>query len=457
MKRNPIIRTALLSVLSFGLITYSERTAAQLVAGRTYQSGSDLDQLLAPVALYADPLIAEILPAAAYPSEIVVADRYVSGGGDPNAIDLQPWDPSVKAIARYPSVLRYLDDNLSWTTALGQAFLSEPQDVMDSIQHLRSEALALGNLQSNSEQTVITDNGTIEILPANPQVIYVPSYQPEVVYYERPYRGPLITFGPGLPIGGWLDRDFDWRNHHLLAWDREHPRPPTWWARRPGQPRPEIARAPVWHPEPRPFPRPDMDRGWGERSPRNFANSSRPSGPTMRPEPARRETPPMATARPGNATPSRDFQSSRSQTPTRELPATPPQTSTRELPSTASRTRPEQSSPSQSAQRSPPQNSQPSPSQPTRNGSYGTRSTAGGAFGSQPSMGREGRPATGALVGVQSSHDTAQFSSRGQSSRMAAGPPAMSHSAPASQPSHSSANSGPSGPPDGRRPDRGRP
>ena len=103
-------------------------------------SGPQLDQLLGPIALYPDPLIAQILPASTLPTQIVLADRYVSGGGDPNQIDQQPWDPSVQALARYPNVLKWMDDNLDWTTELGQAFLNQPQDVMDSIQRLRQSA-----------------------------------------------------------------------------------------------------------------------------------------------------------------------------------------------------------------------------------------------------------------------------------------------------------------------------
>src|ERR1039457_1023416 len=128
-----------------------------------------LDQLLGPIALYPDPLIAQIL----------LADRYVSGGGDPNQIDQQPWDPSVQALARYPDVLKWMDDNLNWTTDLGQAFLNQQQEVMESIQRLRTSANDIGNLQSTPQQQAINDGGYIEIVPANPQVIYVPVYQPD--------------------------------------------------------------------------------------------------------------------------------------------------------------------------------------------------------------------------------------------------------------------------------------
>ena len=106
-------------------------------------SYAQLDQLLGPIALYPDPLIAQILPASTLPTQIVLADRYVSGGGDPNQIDQQPWDASVQALARYPNVLKWMDDNLNWTTELGQAFLNQQQDVMDSIQRLRRRQIIL--------------------------------------------------------------------------------------------------------------------------------------------------------------------------------------------------------------------------------------------------------------------------------------------------------------------------
>src|ERR1035437_3418551 len=126
-----------------------------------------LDQLLGPIALYPDPLIAQILPASTVPTQIVLADRYVSGGGDPNQIDQQPWDASVQALARYQNVLKWMDDNLNWTTELGQSFLNQQQDVMDSIQRLRQSASNVGNLQSTPQQQVINDGSDIEIVPAN--------------------------------------------------------------------------------------------------------------------------------------------------------------------------------------------------------------------------------------------------------------------------------------------------
>ena len=148
-----------------------------------------LDQLLGPIALYPDPLIAQILPAATFPTQIVLADRYVSGGGDPDQLDQQPWDASVQALARYPDVLKWMDDNLNWTTELGQAFLNQQQDVMNSIQRLRTSAYNLGNLQSTPQQQVIDDGGYIEIVPVDTAVDLCAG----------------LSAGPGLlSIRGWL-------------------------------------------------------------------------------------------------------------------------------------------------------------------------------------------------------------------------------------------------------------
>jgi hypothetical protein len=213
-------------------------------------SYQQMDQLLGPIALYPDPLIAQILPASTLPTQIVLADRYVSGGGGPNQIDQQPWDASVQALARYPGVLKWMDDNLNWTTELGQVFLNQQQDVMESIQRLRTSANNLGNLQSTPQQQVINDGGDIEIVPADPQVIYVPVYQPDQVYYQTGYGSPFISFGIGFAIGSWLDCDFDWGNHNIIVWGHEHPRPANWWHEPPRQR--NISHATVWQPDNRP-------------------------------------------------------------------------------------------------------------------------------------------------------------------------------------------------------------
>jgi hypothetical protein len=227
---------------------------------------AQLDQLLGPIALYPDPLIAQMLPASTAPAQIVLADRYVTGGGDPNQIEQQPWDASVKAMARYTNVLKWMDDNLAWTTELGQAFLNQQPDVMKSIQRLRASASKLGNLQSSPQQQVVADAGNIEIVPADPQVIYVPVYQPAQVYYDTAIGPPFISFGIGWPIGPWLDYDCDWGNGNLLFWGLGYPRPFNWWhesSRQRG-----MGHTAVWRPgnHPGAVGANRGDRGWGGNS-----------------------------------------------------------------------------------------------------------------------------------------------------------------------------------------------
>jgi hypothetical protein len=210
------------------------------------RSPAELDQMLGPIALYPDPLVAEILSASTLPSQIVEADRYMGGGGDPNQIEQQPWDPSVQAVAHYPNVLKWLDDNLAWTTQMGQAYASQPSDVMDSIQRLRAQAQGLGNLPSNSQETVTSDDGDIEIEPTDPDDLYIPNYDPTMIYYQP---GIFCTFGIGLPIGVWLVHDWDWHSHHMITWGPGHARPGNWWHETPGQHHAFIGQShvPVWH------------------------------------------------------------------------------------------------------------------------------------------------------------------------------------------------------------------
>jgi hypothetical protein len=209
-------------------------------------SPDQLDQLLGPIALYPDPLIAEILPASTLPNEIVMADRYVSQGGDPNQVPDQGWDPSVQALAHYPNVLKWMDDNLAWTTQLGQAFQAQQPDVMDAIQRLRGKAQSLGNLPSTQQESVVTDDGDIEIEPTDPDQMYVPEYQPDVIYYQP---GIFCTFPFWLPIGGWLVNDWNWHGHGLIYWGPGHQRPGNWWHESPGWRHSYVTghTLPTWH------------------------------------------------------------------------------------------------------------------------------------------------------------------------------------------------------------------
>ena len=186
-----------------------------------YFSPEQLDNLLAPIALYPDPLLAQVLVAATFPDQIDEASRFVRANNDPNYIDEEPWDVSVKAVAHYPTVLFTMADKLDWTTALGQAYVSQSTDVMTSVQRLRVQARSAGNLMSTPQQEVREDNGYVEIWPAQPQYIYVPVYDPAMIYYRQPGFHLGLSFGRGFFIGAWLNNDFDWRYHRVYyhGWD----------------------------------------------------------------------------------------------------------------------------------------------------------------------------------------------------------------------------------------------
>jgi hypothetical protein len=177
---------------------------------------SALDALLAPIALYPDPLIALILPASTVPADITAASAYLIQYGDATQIDSQPWDPSVRALAHYPAVVTWMADNMAWTQALGAAFLASPADVMASIQRLRGRAMVSGALAPSPQEQVVSEDGDIEIIPAQPDVICIPYYDADLVFDEGYYAGPPITYGPPWPAGIWLSYYVDW--HHRSVW-----------------------------------------------------------------------------------------------------------------------------------------------------------------------------------------------------------------------------------------------
>jgi hypothetical protein len=238
---------------------------ACVVRGQEYLQPAQVDQLVAPVALYPDPLVALVLPAAAVPSDIEAAAAFLQQNGDPAQIDYQPWDDSVKALAHYPVVVEWMAQNPGWTGALGTAFLDQPADVMLSIQRLRGEARASGALVSSPQQVVVVDGDrNIEIEPAQTEVIYVPRYDPGVVYGYGAYdfgAGPYITYGDPYPTGIWLTFGFDWRDREVWVgdwstWHDSHGwRRPVFRNSGPGAGR-------HWSPPPnRPRPNPPMG-GW---------------------------------------------------------------------------------------------------------------------------------------------------------------------------------------------------
>lgn len=199
----------------------------------------ELDQMLAPIALYPDSLIAQILMASTYPLEVVQADRWIqqnktlTGDALNNALKEKPWDPSIKSLCHFPDVLFAMSDKLDQTSKLGDAFLSQNDDVMATIQQLRRKAEGQGTLKTTGEQKVIHQEDTIRIEPADPQVIYVPVYNPLYVYgpwwypayppyywYYPPgviITGGFVSFGPhffvGVDLFSWSW--FDWHRHHI--------------------------------------------------------------------------------------------------------------------------------------------------------------------------------------------------------------------------------------------------
>src|SRR5690606_27522838 len=137
----------------------------------------------APIALYPDPLLAQMLTAAAYPEEILEARRYFDGRRSYSALDRQDWDSSVRAVARYPEALDLLARDIAWTEALGIAYINQPEDVSDAIQRWRLQAWDLGNLRSDARQTAYVENGYVRIVPTQQDYVYVPSYDPGVIYF----------------------------------------------------------------------------------------------------------------------------------------------------------------------------------------------------------------------------------------------------------------------------------
>jgi hypothetical protein len=205
-------------VLSVTLMAmYPTLICAQEQAGGQALSPADVDTLVAPIALYPDPLISQILPAATYPDDIQAAASWLARNpGNPNAIDAQSWDLSVKAVAHYPQVLQKMAGDMDWTLALGQAYSTQQEDVLQSVQRLRETAQNAGTLQSTPQQRVVVEQNVIRIVPADPRMLYVPYYDPEVVYVAGPpHRRGLLAFTAGFMIGAWLNSDCDWYHHRV--------------------------------------------------------------------------------------------------------------------------------------------------------------------------------------------------------------------------------------------------
>jgi hypothetical protein len=242
-----VTSTSLLDGCNKSSDTQPQATAAQAAgaqAATTYAvpSPDQLDQMVAPIALYPDNLVGIVLAASTYPDQVTAANAWVKqnsslkGAALQQAVDQQPWDGSVKALTDFPQVLAQMAGNLSWTSAMGDAYYNAQQDVMNAVQRMRQRAQASGSLKSNQQQTVTVQNTppeqqsagapqqTIIVQPAQPEIVYVPQYNPTVVYGApvQTYPGystadvvatSLLTFGLGIAVGAAISN-----NNNCCGW-----------------------------------------------------------------------------------------------------------------------------------------------------------------------------------------------------------------------------------------------
>jgi len=264
----------------------------------------DLADLLAPIALYPDPLLALVLSASTFPVQVVEADLWIAENAaavarrDFKEVDAKPWDGSVQALVRFPEEIRMLAEHLDWSQSIGLAFSLQPADVTAAVQMLRAKAESVGNLKSTPEQvvTVRQESGTrvIYIAPANPERIYVPRYNPTTVF-TSPLTGAIV-FASGVVVGSLWNNRWGWNNRTWnQVWINQpvwNPPPPNW---NPRPDRPGAGRPPgPWRPD-RPGVRPDRPNLRPDRP-----GATRPDRPDLRPD--RPETRPD---RPGVSRPDR--------------------------------------------------------------------------------------------------------------------------------------------------------
>ena len=206
------METVLRKSLIWVLVGFLALPGAPLGAAESTGQGfkpEEIDALVAPIALYPDELLAQIFMASTYPLEVVEASRWakqnqnLKGDALAQALEKQDWDPSVRSLVNFPDVLSNMSEKLDWTQKLGDAFLSQQKEVMDAVQRLRAKAQAAGNLQTTEQQKVIVEEKVIKIEPASPQVVYVPTYNPTVVYGAWPYPAypPYPWYAPGYAFG----------------------------------------------------------------------------------------------------------------------------------------------------------------------------------------------------------------------------------------------------------------
>lgn len=228
--------------------------AIQTTVGVSSLTVPQYDELVAPIALYPDALLADTLAASTYPLEVVEADRWASDPANASlsddnltaALDVLPWDPSVKSLVPFPDVLGMLDSHLDWMEELGQAFLGDPDAVLAAVQRMRARALTAGNLSSDAEETVSDTDNEIAISPPPSDDLYVPQYDPWCAFGNWPYSVPApyffepwpgycepaqysVVYAPGIawPFSYWSWGYFDWRHRKLLVrrdyYNRFHP------------------------------------------------------------------------------------------------------------------------------------------------------------------------------------------------------------------------------------------
>src|SRR5277367_402971 len=233
-KQGTSLGLSILLILTIGpgnVTSMAYQSATPSYTGQGVPATADeLQSVVAPIALYPDSLVAQILSAATFPDQIAIADNWVqqnkqlTGSALMQAVNGQSWDPSVKALTQFPSVLHNMAQNLAWTSQLGEAYHNQAADVMTAVQTLRAKAKAAGNLNSGPQITVVQQSPqTIVIQPTNPQVVYVPQYNPTVVY-GTPYVTPgystadvvatgLLAFGVGIAVGAAIS------NNNCCGWN----------------------------------------------------------------------------------------------------------------------------------------------------------------------------------------------------------------------------------------------
>lgn len=246
IKNSALWKTVMIGLVLVNLVIPSSIFAEEMPA-KTFKQ-EELEQLIAPIALYSDGILSQILMASTYPLEVVKAERWsrqnkdLKGEAMKTALDKQPWDQSVKSLVSFPDVLSMMNEKLEWTQQLGDAFLAQQKDVMDTVQKLRRKAMETGNLKSSKEQEIKKEGEIIIIQPANPQVIYIPTYNPMVVYgtwpypayppypvYVYPTSAVALTFTMGVVVGaswcGWGYHN-DWHGGAIIVPPPPPPPPP---------------------------------------------------------------------------------------------------------------------------------------------------------------------------------------------------------------------------------------